>query len=90
MLTGASFFFDMYILCFAPGDSPEDVNAPTKWCRPPLPNMKADKDKLIFQQIDVDHYIGKTNETVGFFGLHRKYHSPLILVFRCITYTVSI
>lgn len=56
----------MYIFCFAPGDSPEDVNAPTKWCRPPLPNMKADKDKLVFQQIDVDHYIGKINETVFF------------------------
>lgn len=55
---------------FAPGDSPDDVDAPTKWCRPPLPNMRADKDKLVFQQIDVDHYIGKITRTV--FCLHRK------------------
>ena len=43
---------------FIQGDSPEDVNAPAKWCRPQLPPYRADKDKLVFQQIDVDHYIG--------------------------------
>lgn len=59
----------VFLTCIfsVPGDSPEDVNAPTKWCRPPLPNMKAEKDKLVFQQIDVDHYIGKINETVFLF-----------------------
>ena len=30
-----------------------------KWRRPAPPPLDTDKDKLIFQQIDIDHYIGK-------------------------------
>lgn len=31
----------------------------SKWCRPPLPSLDISKDALIFQQLDLDHYIGK-------------------------------
>ena len=30
-----------------------------KWRRPAPPALDTNKDKLIFQQIDIDHYIGK-------------------------------
>ena len=30
-----------------------------KWRRPAPPPLNSEKDKLIFQQIDIDHYIGK-------------------------------
>jgi hypothetical protein len=30
-----------------------------KWCRPPLPSLNASNDALFFQQLDLDHYIGK-------------------------------
>ena len=30
-----------------------------KWRRPAPPPLNREKDKLIFQQIDIDHYIGK-------------------------------
>ena len=29
-----------------------------RWRRPPPPSLDVKKDKLIFQQIDIDHYIG--------------------------------
>ena len=31
----------------------------SRWRRPDPPKLDASKDKLIFQQIDIDHYIGK-------------------------------
>ncbi|XP_051174755.1 DNA polymerase delta catalytic subunit isoform X2 [Leptopilina boulardi] len=35
---------------------PEQENTSAKWSRPPPPNLNPSKDKLCFQQIDVDHY----------------------------------
>ena len=29
-----------------------------RWKRPELPEIDPKKDKLIFQQLDIDHYIG--------------------------------
>ena len=29
-----------------------------KWRRPPLPSLDASKDALVFQQLDLDHYVG--------------------------------
>ncbi|XP_034948742.1 DNA polymerase delta catalytic subunit [Chelonus insularis] len=40
-------------------EGPEQQNTSAKWCRPPPPDFDPEKDKLVFQQIDVDHYIGK-------------------------------
>ena len=30
-----------------------------RWRRPPPPPLNTEKDTLVFQQIDIDHYIGK-------------------------------
>jgi hypothetical protein len=30
-----------------------------RWGRPPLPELDAAKDALIFQQLELDHYIGE-------------------------------
>ena len=30
-----------------------------KWTRPDVPNINPDTDHLIFQQMEVDHYVGK-------------------------------
>ncbi|XP_033123470.1 DNA polymerase delta catalytic subunit-like [Anneissia japonica] len=34
------------------------VSGNTKWKRPPPPNLDPKTDKFVFQQIDLDHYIG--------------------------------
>ena len=31
----------------------------TRWCRPPPPKIDSEKESIIFQQIDIDYYIGK-------------------------------
>ncbi|XP_060591908.1 DNA polymerase delta catalytic subunit-like isoform X2 [Ruditapes philippinarum] len=41
----------------APG--PDDELTSAKWARPPVPPIDPKKDALVFQQIDLDHYIGK-------------------------------
>ncbi|XP_076115768.1 DNA polymerase delta catalytic subunit-like [Mytilus galloprovincialis] len=41
------------------GMGPQDAEACAKWKRPPPPDLNIHKDKVVFQQIDVDHYIGK-------------------------------
>ena len=38
---------------------PEQENTYSKWTRPPPPLLNPQKDALIFQQIDIDHYNGK-------------------------------
>lgn len=38
---------------------PEQENTYSKWSRPPPPLLNPEKDALIFQQIDIDHYSGK-------------------------------
>nr|BAJ78748.1 DNA polymerase delta catalytic subunit [Euconocephalus varius] len=40
-------------------DGPETQFTNVKWCRPAPPNLNAQKDALIFQQIDIDHYSGQ-------------------------------
>ncbi|CAL7945239.1 unnamed protein product [Xylocopa violacea] len=37
---------------------PEQENVFAKWSRPPPPQLNPQKDALIFQQIDIDHYTG--------------------------------
>jgi hypothetical protein len=43
---------------FAGTEGPEDAEACSKWTRPPPPDLNTAKDNVVFQQIDVDHYIG--------------------------------
>ena len=39
--------------------SSDTVASSTKWTRPPLPALDAKKDKVIFQQVDLDFYVGR-------------------------------
>jgi DNA polymerase delta subunit 1 len=41
------------------GQGPENSNTSQRWSRPELPVFESSKDPIIFQQIDIDHYIGK-------------------------------
>lgn len=41
------------------GVGPDTKEISTKWCRPPPPKFDPEKDSLIFQQIEIDHYNGK-------------------------------
>ena len=52
--------FSVFV-CFFLGAGPEsDPNLATSWSRPPLPKpVDPGKDSVIFQQTDIDHYIGK-------------------------------
>ena len=38
----------------------------SKWHRPPLPSLDASKDALVFQQLDLEHYIGKIKALMSF------------------------
>lgn len=40
-------------------DAPETIRTHSKWSRPKLPNLDPEKESIIFQQIDIDFYIGK-------------------------------
>lgn len=40
------------------GDGPENQSTNMKWSRPPPPSIDPKKDKLLFQQLDIDHYNG--------------------------------
>ena len=41
------------------GEGPEQQSSYHKWARPEPPTMEPKKDNLIFQQIELDHYIGQ-------------------------------
>ncbi|CAG9096468.1 unnamed protein product [Plutella xylostella] len=41
------------------GEGPENQSTNIKWSRPDPPDLKANMDKLIFQQLDIDHYNGE-------------------------------
>lgn len=40
------------------GDGPAYEVTSTKWSRPPVPEINPAKDTIVFQQLDLDHYIG--------------------------------
>lgn len=41
-----------------------------KWGRPALETLHPDKENLVFQQLDIDHYIGTdTNNSIFFLVL---------------------
>ncbi|BHF57694.1 DNA polymerase delta catalytic subunit [Sparganum proliferum] len=48
---------------------------PHSWSRPPVPKMSAVKDKIVFQQIDVDFYKGTKIE-----GMPGPDHSPVAII----------
>ncbi|XP_076387729.1 DNA polymerase delta 1, catalytic subunit isoform X3 [Megachile rotundata] len=39
-------------------EGPEQENTSSRWSRPPPPDLNPQKDALIFQQIEIDHYNG--------------------------------
>lgn len=41
------------------GDGPENQQTCVRWSRPDPPALNAQQDALIFQQIDIEHYIGQ-------------------------------
>jgi DNA polymerase delta subunit 1 len=41
------------------GDGPENENTSQRWARPALPIFNPKTDAVVFQQIDVDHYVGQ-------------------------------
>ncbi|CAD0196694.1 unnamed protein product [Chrysodeixis includens] len=41
------------------GEGPENISTNMKWSRPPPPPLDPKKDKLVFQQLDIDHYNGQ-------------------------------
>lgn len=43
----------------AEGDGPENEATSGKWIRPSIPEKDPTKDSVVFQQIDLDYYVGK-------------------------------
>ncbi|KAJ8299468.1 hypothetical protein KUTeg_023528 [Tegillarca granosa] len=41
------------------GEGPESESSNSKWSRPPVPDINPAKQKIVFQQIDVDYYTGR-------------------------------
>jgi len=41
------------------GEGPENQQTCEKWSRPDPPDFNSFTDSLIFQQIDIDHYVGE-------------------------------
>lgn len=42
------------------GDGPEHLRTShVKWARPDLPPIDPKKDAVVFQQVDIDHYVGQ-------------------------------
>lgn len=41
------------------GDGPENQQTSQKWARPDLPSLNPKIDAVVFQQMDVDNYIGQ-------------------------------
>lgn len=48
--------------CFIvfPGDGPEQYETSARWSRPKLRPVDSNTDSLVFQQLDLDHTVGKT------------------------------
>eukprot|EP00057_Strongylocentrotus_purpuratus_P014925 XP_011669399.1 PREDICTED: DNA polymerase delta catalytic subunit-like [Strongylocentrotus purpuratus] len=42
-----------------PSSDPKSQSKHPKWPRPPLAPIDPSKDSIVFQQIDLEHYIGK-------------------------------
>ena len=42
-------------------------NPTSKWRRPPLPVIDEANDNILFQQLDIDHYIGMTVEDLNLY-----------------------
>lgn len=40
------------------GEGPDQESTYHRWARPALPTLEPAKDKLIFQQLELDHYVG--------------------------------
>lgn len=65
--------FEKELAKFGPAES-----RALKWRRPPLPSLNASKDALVFQQLDLDHYIGQHHvgmpgSTIGPVPIARMY-----------------
>lgn len=63
---------------------PEQENTYSKWTRPPPPLLNPQKDTLIFQQIDIDHYSGKhtvNNNFIILFQIRLYYKIKLYFYF---------
>ncbi|XP_013790883.1 DNA polymerase delta catalytic subunit-like, partial [Limulus polyphemus] len=41
------------------GEGPENLSTSSKWSRPTPPPLNPEKDSLVFQQLDIAHYIGQ-------------------------------
>ncbi|KAL0841933.1 hypothetical protein ABMA28_014163 [Loxostege sticticalis] len=55
-LAGMDSEFDSQEVC---GEGPENQTTNMKWCRPPPPDLDPKNKKLVFQQLDIDHYNGQ-------------------------------
>ncbi|XP_052225251.1 DNA polymerase delta catalytic subunit-like [Dreissena polymorpha] len=61
------------------GAGPDDVMTSAKWARPPVGPIDPAKDTITFQQIDLDHYIGR--HIPGMPGAYKKGPVPVIRMF---------
>ena len=41
------------------GSGPESISSGSKYARAALPDIDADRDDVVFQQIDVEYYTGR-------------------------------
>ncbi|KAM7292378.1 DNA polymerase delta catalytic subunit isoform X2 [Ixodes scapularis] len=41
------------------GQGPENACTSVRWTRPPMPALRPERESLEFQQIDLDHYLGR-------------------------------
>lgn len=48
------------------GDGPENQQTSIKWSRPEPPKLDPQTDALIFQQIDIENYIGQPLSGIEF------------------------
>ena len=53
----------------------------SRWKRPEPAEMDPKKDKLIFQQLDIDHYIGEFIFTMSFCSIE-KFYDKTITIFK--------
>merc|ERR1719347_1135679 len=45
------------------GEGPEQQATYHKWARPEPPSLDPKVDSLVFQQVELDHYIGQRGQT---------------------------
>ena len=50
-------------------DVASDKNPSSKWPRPPVPNLNPSADNIVFQQLEVDNYVGLYMYFIYFFLL---------------------